>query len=43
MIFGTDMFKIIRFIIAIMKLLAEIFGDDDDKTSANENGFGKEG
>lgn len=43
MIFGSDMFKIMRFIIALLKLLAEIFGDDDDKNSANENGFGKEG
>lgn len=42
MIFGSDMFKIMRFVFLLLKLLAEVFGDDDDKKSANENSFGKE-
>lgn len=40
--FGSDFFRIMRFIIALLKLMAEIWGDDKDKEEANANGFGKE-
>ena len=39
--FGSDFFKIIKFVIAILRLIAEIFGNDEDRRSAEENGFGK--
>jgi len=31
MTFGEDFFKIIQFVMAIMRLIARIFGDDKDK------------
>lgn len=37
--FGSDLFKVMRFVMALLKLLAEIFGDDEDKQSAKDNGF----
>lgn len=37
--FGTDLFKVMRFVMAILKLLAEIFGDEEDMKKANDNGF----
>lgn len=40
--FGKDFFRIMRFIIALLKLMAEIWGDDDDKKEAEANGFAKE-
>jgi len=29
--FGADYFRIIEFVIAVLRLLAKIFGDDDDR------------
>lgn len=29
--FGTDFFRIIQFVVAIMRLIGRIFGDDEDK------------
>lgn len=40
--FGSDFFRIMRFIIALLKLMADIFGNDEDKQEAEKNGFGKE-
>lgn len=37
--FGSDMFKVMKFVMLLLKLLAEVFGDDEDKKSASENGF----
>ncbi|MBA7623489.1 hypothetical protein ES703_30885 [subsurface metagenome] len=37
--FGKDFFRIMRFIIALLKLMAEIWGDDNDKEAAKENGI----
>ncbi len=39
MLFGSDMFKVMRFVFLLLKLLAEVFGDDDDKKAAKENGI----
>jgi len=35
MLFGNDFFKIFRFVIAIIKLIVEVFGDDDDTNELN--------
>ena len=37
MIFGEDFFRWSAFIIRLIKLIAEIFGDDDDKKQANNH------
>jgi len=29
--FGSDFFKIFHFVMEILRLIAEVFGDDDDK------------
>ena len=31
MTFGADFFKTIQFIVVVLRLLARIFGDDEDK------------
>ena len=31
MTFGSDFFKTVQFIVAVLRLLARIFGDDKDK------------
>ena len=31
MIFGTDFFKTIQFVLAVLRLLARIFGEQSDK------------
>lgn len=31
MTFGEDFFKIIQFVMAVLRLIARIFGDDEDK------------
>lgn len=36
MTFGQDFFKTVQFIVAVLRLLARIFGDDDDKKSDDE-------
>lgn len=36
MTFGEDFFKIIQFVMAVMRLIARIFGDDDDKKHDDE-------
>lgn len=33
--FGEDFFKICKFIIMVLKLLGQIFGDDDDRIQAD--------
>jgi len=35
--FGRDFFKIFGFVIRLIRLIAECFGDDDDKASVNES------
>jgi len=40
MILGNDFFRWFRFVIEIVKIFARIFGDDDDKTELDKNGFG---
>lgn len=37
MLLGKDFFKIVRFIIIIIKLLAETFGDKEDNDNANNH------
>lgn len=36
MTFGTDFFKTLQFVVAVLRLLARIFGDDNDKKSDDE-------
>lgn len=36
-IFGNDYFKTMRFVMAVMKLVAEIFGDKEDAQNAAED------
>lgn len=33
--FGSDFFKVFRFVIAIIRLIVEIFGTDEDKEELN--------
>lgn len=40
--FGADFFKVMRFVFALVKLLAQIFGSDEDKQAAKDNGFSAE-
>lgn len=35
---GKDFFKWFQFVIALVKLLTQIFGDDDDKAELKKNG-----
>lgn len=37
MIFGTDFWKWAQFAIAVLKLIANIFGDEGDKKQANNH------
>lgn len=37
--FGADFWKILKFVIALMKLMAEMFGNDEEKKAAKENGL----
>lgn len=37
--FGSDFWKILKFVIALLRLMAEMFGNDDDRKAAKENGF----
>lgn len=37
--FGADFFKVMRFVFALVKLLAQIFGNDEDRQAAEDNGF----
>jgi len=37
--FGSDFWKALKFFMAVLKLLAEIFGNDEDKQAAKDNGF----
>lgn len=39
MIFGKDFFKWMAFAIELIKLLIRIFGDDEDRKTAEQNGF----
>lgn len=36
MIFGSDFFKIFRFVVAIMRLISEIFGNGADAEALDE-------
>jgi len=36
MTFGADFFKTVQFIVAVLRLLARIFGDNDDKKIDDE-------
>lgn len=35
--FGGDFFKILNFVVQIIRLFAKIFGDDDAKKQANDS------
>ncbi len=35
--FGKDLWEALRFLIALMKLIINMFGDDDDKENAKQN------
>ncbi len=37
MLFGKDLWNALRFLIQLLKLLIEMFGDDDDKANAEKN------
>lgn len=37
MLFGKDLWNALRFLIQLLKLLIDMFGDDDDKANAKEN------
>lgn len=39
MIFGSDMWKWLKFVIGLIRLLKVIFGDDEDKKDNAENGI----
>jgi len=36
--FGSDMWLWLRFVIGLIRLLKEIFGDDEDKEDIKKNG-----
>ena len=36
---GNDFFLIMKIMMAVIKALIAVFGDDDDKREANTNGF----
>jgi len=35
--FGRDLWEAMRFLIALLKLIIEMFGDNDDKENAKKN------
>lgn len=35
--FGADFFKILNFVIQVMRLLAKVFGDEDSKEEAEQS------
>lgn len=35
--FGRDLWEAMRFLIALLKLIINMFGDDDDKEEAKKN------
>lgn len=35
--FGKDLWDALRFLIALLKMVIEMFGDDDDKANAKQN------
>lgn len=37
MLFGRDLWEALKFLIALLKLIIEMFGDDDDKENAAKN------
>jgi len=37
--FGSDMWSWLRFVIGLIRLLKEIFGDEEDKKDNEENGI----
>ena len=40
--FGKDFFKIMRFVFLLVKLLAKVFGNEEEMQQAKENGFAPE-
>ena len=36
--FGSDLWMALGFLIKLLKLIIEVFGDDDDRNNAKENG-----
>lgn len=37
MIFGKDLWGALKFLIALLRLIIEMFGDDEDKAEAKKN------
>jgi len=35
--FGKDLWDALRFLIALLKMIIEMFGDNDDKANAEKN------
>jgi len=35
--FGSDLWEALRFLIALLKLIIEMFGDNDDKENLKKN------
>jgi len=35
--FGRDLWEALKFLIALLKLIIEMFGDDEDKAEAKKN------
>ncbi len=35
--FGKDLWEAMRFLIALLKMIINMFGDDDDKENAKQN------
>ncbi len=35
--FGRDLWEALRFLIALLKLIIDMFGDDEDKAEAKQN------
>lgn len=35
--FGSDLWEALKFLIALLKLIIEMFGDDEDKAEAKKN------
>lgn len=40
--FGSDLWDAMRFLIALLKMIIEMFGDDDDKLNAKKNNINLE-
>jgi len=34
--FGSDFFKILEFVVAILRMFARVFGDDEDRAADDE-------